>query len=491
MVHSPTFLSCAIAALTIVIYAPVWHFNYIGLDDPDYVSDNLVVSSGLSLRNIVWAFSGPHFSNWHPLTWLSHMLDCELFGLNPGAHHLVNVAIHVANSVLLLLVLAWITGKLWRSALIAALFALHPLHVESVAWISERKDMLSALFWILTIAAYVWYAQRRSVGCYLVMVALFVCGLLSKPMVVTLPFVLLLLDYWPLYRIRQLQPYGSGRLPIEPHGLVWLICEKFPLLALSTVSSAITFFAQRQGAMVGLDVLPLGVRLGNAVVSYGRYLWKALLPFDLAVIYPLLPDISAARIVGALFVLILFSFVAACYARMRPYLLVGWLWFVGSLIPVIGLVQVGEQAMADRYTYLPLIGIFVAVVWAIADCAEYWKIRWKTVTAVAALVVGICTVATSHQLQYWRDDVALFTQATRVTSQNATAHALLADALLRVGEEEEATKHLEKALQIQPRSAKIHYWCGLLKAKQEHYEEASFHYRQAVHFRPRLHRCLR
>jgi len=412
------------------------------------------------------------------------MLDCQLFGLNPGAHHLVNVAFHATNAILLLLLLARMTGKLWRSAFVAALFALHPLHVESVAWIAERKDVLSALFWITTIFAYVRYAQKRSAGRYTAVILSFVCALLSKPMAVTLPFVLFLLDYWPLYRIKELRPHGTSSLALRPQSLRWLIMEKLPLLALSLVASAITFLAQKHDAMVGLDVLPFTLRMGNAIVSYGKYLYKTVLPIDLAVIYPLVPPIPGDQLFGAIVFLGAISVASFYCARSHPYFLVGWLWFLGSLIPVIGLVQVGEQAMADRYTYLPLIGVFLAVVWGFADFAKKRKLRLPTLVAISVIVIGSCLTATLHQLTYWRDDVALFSRATLVTSQGATAHALLADALVHGGEDEEGTRHLEEALRIQPRSAKIHYECALVQAKQKQYEAAAGHFVEAVHLKP-------
>ena len=484
LLGSRAFLGVCIAICTVAVFARVGQFGFISLDDPDYVSDNLNVSGGVRVQSVIWAFAAAHFSNWHPLTWLSHMLDCDLFGLNPGAHHLVNVLLHAANAVLLFRLFSKITGRLWCSLVVALLFALHPLHVESVAWVSERKDTLSALFWVVTILAYVRYTERPGLNRYAVTMLLFTAGLLSKPMVVTLPFVLLLLDYWPLYRIKHLQPSGVGSLQITPHPFRWLILEKIPLIALSVVSSVITFLAQRHDAMVSLDVLPLNIRIANAVVSYTRYLWKMLVPLNPAVIYPLLPDISAGSVMGALIILVSLTILAVRHARSRPYLLIGWLWYLASLVPVIGLVQVGEQAMADRYTYLPLIGIFLALVWGVADFAEKLKVRTATIVAISAVILGTCAAATSYYIGYWRDDFALFSQAVTATEDNSTAHALLADALVQRGEDGEAARNLEEALRIRPQSAKTHYQCGLVQAKQKQYEKAVFHYREAVQLRP-------
>src|SRR6266576_2583161 len=309
-INKPVFIAILLGICTIAVFYSVRHFNFICLDDADYVSDNPNVSSGLSITNLRWAFAAPHFANWHPLTWLSHMLDCDLFGLNPGAHHMMNVLLHAANAGLLFLVLLSMTGRAARSSMVAALFALHPLHVESVAWIAERKDVLSALFWILTIAGDVRYARKPSVSRYLVVVFLFLCGWLSKSMVVTLPFVLLLLDYWPLYRIRELQPEDKGFLPVQPQRLWWLGLEKLPLMIFTGGTCVITFISQRRTAMAGLDVLPISVRIENAITSYGRYLWKMLVPTNLAVIYPLRIDFDTGVILGALLLLVTVSFVA-------------------------------------------------------------------------------------------------------------------------------------------------------------------------------------
>jgi tetratricopeptide (TPR) repeat protein len=484
LANSRTFHCFWIAVCVLLLYLPVRHFAYISLDDPDYVSDNPNISSGLGIRNLVWAFTSAHSSNWHPLTWVSHMLDCDLFGLNPGAHHLVNVAFHAANAVLLLLLLSQMTGQVSRSAVVAALFAFHPLHIESVAWVAERKDVLSGLFWLGTCLAYVWYARRPNAGRYAVTTMLFVCGLLAKPMVVTLPFVLLLLDYWPLCRIRGLRPNGPGKLALRPQPLGRLIYEKLPLLGLSVVCSVITFLSQRQSAMVALDVLPLGTRLANAVMSYVRYLEKAVLPFDLAIIYPLIPNVGPEKIALTATLLAVVSIAAFRYARSHPYFLVGWLWYLGTLVPVIGIVQVGEQGMADRYTYLPLIGIFVASVWGVSEFFGRRRVRATVLVAASVIIIAACVTASFYQIQYWRDDYTLFTHATRAVPQGATAHALLADALIQRGEDAEAAKHLADALTIRPRSAKIHYQCGLVEAKQGHYKAAAERYAEAVELRP-------
>src|SRR5438093_6101777 len=363
---------------TLAVFAPALRHGFVNYDDPEYVTENPRVRAGLSWAGLGWAFAAPHAANWHPLTWLSHMLDAQLFGLAPAGHHASSVLLHAASAALLFGVLEGTTGAPWPSAFVAATFALHPLRVESVAWVSERKDVLAGLCWMLALAAYRRYVRRRGAAAYLLVVAAFVLGLLAKPMVVTLPFVLLLLDVWPLRR-----PWN-----------VRLLWEKVPLFLLSAAVSALTVVAQRgAGAMASLESLPLGTRIAEAVVAYGAYLEKAFWPTRLAVFYPHRPLLVAEVATSAL-VLVVISALALRERRRRPYLLVGWLWYLVVLLPVIGLVKVGEQAMADRFSYLPQIGVLIMVAWAAADAIGSRVV----LTAGAFVALAVCVALTARQL---------------------------------------------------------------------------------------------
>ncbi|HZQ47531.1 MAG TPA: hypothetical protein VFC07_10995, partial [Verrucomicrobiae bacterium] len=363
-------ICCAVLALiTVAVYWPVTRFAFINYDDTDYVIYNAAIQKGVTTAGVEWALKTGYASNWHPLTWISHMVDCGLYGLKPGGHHLTNLLFHTANVVLLFLILGQFTGAMWRSALVAALFAWHPLHVESVAWVSERKDVLSTFFWLLTMAAYGAYAKASKVqgpgskvGYCLALLA-FALGLLSKPMVVTLPFVLLLLDYWPLKRIAELNKDNLARL----------VLEKIPFFILAMLECVVTFWAQKSGdAVVKSAALPFSARVANALVSYVRYLWKTIWPENLAAPYPFSHNWTFWTAAGAGLFLVIISAVVLWRIRAQPYLAVGWFWFLGTLVPVIGLVQVGIQSMADRYTYVPLIGIFIMLAWSIPDRWAKW-----------------------------------------------------------------------------------------------------------------------
>jgi protein O-mannosyl-transferase len=411
-----------LALATLALYAPVaWH-PFIHFDDNRYVTENAQVQAGLTLAGAKWAFTTLHAANWHPLTWLSHMLDVQIFGENPGAHHLVNAALHAANAALLFLALAWMTGAPGRSLAVAALFAAHPLHVESVAWVAERKDLLSTLFGLLALCAYA--RERRRMW---LVSSLFALSLLAKPMWVTFPFLLLLLDFWPLGRGLRLG-------------------EKLPLVALSVGSSAITLIAQTAGNAV--TALPLSLRLENAIVAYVQYLGKAFVPWPLAIFYPhqgyALP---AWEVASSLLLLAAISAVTVAQRKERPWLLVGWLWFLGTLVPVIGVVQVGAQAMADRYTYLPLVGLFVALAWTIRR------------PAVAGAALAACCALTLQQLGYWSSHEALFRHALAVTPDNAVGEGVLSEGLLREGKLDEALRHAQRSVELDPRSSR--HWNNL------------------------------
>lgn len=441
----------ALAALgvgTALVFAQVVEHEFLSYDDDEYVTANAHVQRGLSWEGVAWALSSTEAANWHPLTWLSHMLDVELFGSSPGAHHAVNVGLHALAAVLLALLWARMTGALGRSLAVAALFAIHPLRVESVAWVAERKDVLSTLLWIVTTGAYVEYVRRPAAGRYLLVLGAYALGLMAKPTLVTLPFALLLLDGWPLGRLAR----GPGRWgAVAP-----LVREKLPLLALAAASSAITLVAQSRGdAISRAGASPLPERLANAVVSYVAYLGKTLWPTDLAVLYPH-PSLTATglpawQVAGAALLLASITAAIVTQRRTRPYLVVGWLWYLGTLVPVVGLVQVGLQSMADRYTYVPHIGLFVAVVWGAHDLATATGLR-RAASAAAAGAVLVLSALTWRQLGYWKDHETLFRHALAVTRDNSPAHAGLAAWLGRQGRNAEALSHAREAVRIAPRN---------------------------------------
>jgi tetratricopeptide (TPR) repeat protein len=429
-------LGAALALLTLAAYLPTLHNGFVNLDDGLYVTGNSHVQAGITRASVAWALTANVANNWHPLTLLSHLLDCQLFGLDAAGHHATSLLLHLANVLLLFAVLRQLTGAVWRSAAVAALFAVHPAHVESVAWVAERKDVLSALFWLLAMGAYGRYARRPALGRYLWVVLAMALGLAAKPMVVTLPFALLLLDVWPLERL----------------GLGWrrLAMEKLPLLALSAASSLVTLRYQRTSlAPLGLD--PWSLRLANAAVSYAAYLGKLLLPGNLAVFYPIPLAIPAWKVAGAAALLAVITTLAVRSARKSPWLLVGWLWFLGTLVPVIGLVQVGRQAMADRYTYIPSIGLFVAIVWGIAELIGERRIVSTTILAMAvAAAIALLAMGTWMQIGYWRDSVALYRHALAVTRDNYVAHVGLAKALTARRNWTGAAEQYRAALALRP-----------------------------------------
>jgi tetratricopeptide (TPR) repeat protein len=486
-------LACALLSLaSLAAFADLRTHQFTNFDDPDYVSENLQVQEGLTLQGVAWAFTSTHASNWHPLTWLSHMLDCQLFGLHPGAHLLINLFFHIANTLLLFLLLCRITRDRWPSLLVAALFALHPLHVQSVAWVAERKDVLSAFFFMLTLQAYAWYVAGPGLGRYSLVILCFILGLMAKPMVVTLPFVLLLLDYWPLKRWSL--PGSSGtNLPVAywtPEktarvSLKRLLLEKVPLLALSAVSSLITLHAQREAITNSvLQNSPFAVRLGTALTAYLGYLGKTLWPSHLGVLYPHEYAIPWWRTVAAALILILLSVIIMLQARRRPYLPVGWLWFLGTLVPVIGLVHVGNQAMADRYTYLPLIGLFIMAAWGLAELAARRRIPGYLWGLAAGGVMAALMTCTWLQVRHWRDSISLFTHTLKVTRNNPIAHTSLGVALAAEGRLLEAVSHYEEALRLEPSFYLAHNNLGAALAALDQAERAAAHFEEALRLYP-------
>ena len=480
-------IALGLVLITAGAYHSVLRSGFIAYDDDKFVSDNPLLKAGLPVAGIKWAFTTFYQANWHPLTWLSYMVDKGLYGLNPMGFHLTNLLFHLANTVLLLVVLRRMTGSLWKSAFVAGLFALHPLHVESVAWIAERKDVLSTFFWLTTMWAYVGYAEKPGIGRYALVMALFALGLMSKPMLVTLPLVLLLLDYWPLGRLR------FGKTKKQEKGLQALIVEKIPLFALSACSSVVTCMAQNQGmAMSTLTRVPMAHRLSNALVSYISYLLKTVWPAKLAVFYPLVKP-SAWQAVGVVLLLILLSYLV--FRAKRPYLAVGWLWFLGTMVPVIGLIQVGAQSMADRYTYVPLIGLFIMAAWGIPDLAmraERWGDgamgRWgeKAIIALAGLAIAGLGVQTWVQVGYWRNDVTLFGHAVKVTKNSFVAYSSLGAALAKQGKYEEAIEYLTKAVEIRS-DMPLYYLClGNAYFALDKYEDAVEWYSRGLSVDPNM-----
>ena len=442
-------LSALLAISTLAIYSPIRNHPFVNYDDFTYVVDNQHVKQGLSWDTFTWSLSSTEQSNWHPLTWLSHALDFELYGLNATGHHWTSLILHIFNVVLLFLLLQKVTGATWRSLFVAGLFALHPLNVESVAWIAERKNVLSTLFFFAALGSYGWYARRPSVGRYLALTLLFVLGLASKPMVITLPFVLLLLDFWPLKRVKGWSA-PSEDFPVPQFTFGRMILEKLPLLAICVGSAIITLIAQRQ-TEVSTFVLPIGVRLRTIPYAYCMYLWKFIWPAKLALIYPH-PGLTLPWVfplLGAVLLLALTIFVWSRRKR-QPYLLAGWLWFLGTAVPVIGLVQVGDQVIADRYAYVPLVGILVAIVWGISELADDVKLNRGARAAVAGIVFAALSFLTWRQISYWGNTVDLWQHALQVTSNNSMAENFLADELFLKGRYDEGMVHLRNYAKLEP-----------------------------------------
>ena len=451
--------------------------DFVNYDDPRYVYQNTRITSGINISGIAWAFTHIHSENWHPLTTITHMLDCQLYGLKAGGHHFTNVLVHTIAVLLLFVVLQQMTGALWRSAFVAALFAIHPLHVESVAWVAERKDMLSGVFFMLTLLAYFHYTRAPSNRRYLIVAFVFALGLMSKPMLVTLPFVLLLLDYWPLGGIKAQRP-DVGRQ------LLKLIAEKIPLIALSAVSGVITFLAQRH-AIGWTEQLPMLARINNAIVTYVIYVRQMFWPVNLAVFYPHPENrLPLWEIALALAVLISITSAAVILRRKAPYFITGWFWYLGMLVPVIGLVQVGWQGHADRYTYLPQIGLYIAGSWALADLSVSWRHRRMVLGAAALFVIGALSWGAWIQASYWRDSETLFTHALAVTRNNDVAENNLGIIFLQKGQLEEAISRLQAAIDLRPENGPAHDNLAKAFLQKGRLEEAMVHYRKFLEIEP-------
>jgi tetratricopeptide (TPR) repeat protein len=540
--------------VTIAVYWPVTGYDFVDYDDGSYVFQNTHVTGGLTWNGVKWAFTTLYFGIWHPLTWISHMLDCQVFGLRPGGHHLTSLLLHAANTVLLFGVLRRMTGALWRSALVAALFALHPLHVESVAWVAERKDVLSTFFVMLTLGAYVRYAEGRrgkaesrkqkaengsggvevqspaskvqgrwsvisnqtsraraaatalrTTGSrslitdhrslfYLLSLAFFALALMSKPMVVTLPVILLLLDYWPLGRISLKSNVQSPKPEDLSHGpgaarksyiLDRILLEKLPFVLAALLTSLLTLHAgHRYGSLPSLANCPLTARMANAVISYARYLLEAFWPSDLAVFYPFPATLSLLSVAGAGLLLLGISVAAFCVARRWPYVVVGWLWYLATLLPVIGLIQLAGYSHADRYTYVPLIGVFVLLVWGAHDLTKRWRYGLKAVAVAGSVAIVLCLALTRQQLGHWKNGETLFRHALEVTESSYVAHNNLGVALHKKGQTDEAISQYQEALRLNPELAEAHYNLGNVVCEQGRIDEAISQYQEALRLKP-------
>jgi len=459
-----------LALLNVAVYWQLTRYQFLNFDDDAYITDNPSVAAGLTWDGVRWAFTAIDYFYWQPLTWLSHMLDCQLFGLNAGSHHFTNVAIHLINAVLVFALLRRMTGFSWRSGVAAALFSLHPLAVESVAWVAERKNLLGGLLWLLTMWSYVWYVERPSSKRYQCVLIMFIAGLMAKPVVVTLPLILLLIDYWPLRRPEWHQREGVRRLVIE----------KLPLIALAALSSFLTYVGtKRMGAMDILSEVTTPTRVANAAYSYIRYLEFTIWPRGLAILYPYDPSLPLWKGLVCGVVLAAATFGAFRVRKTAPYLLVGWLWFLAALVPMIGLVQVGAQAMADRFTYVPLLGLLIAAVWAAGNILSC---RPRTAAALAGVAVVLCTGCSWVQAGYWKDSVTVFERALAVTRNNMLAEYHLGWALEKQGRLSEAIPHFRETTRIDPQSMPGYYATGSTLAAMGKYSEAADSFRLAIRY---------
>ncbi|MBL8174064.1 MAG: tetratricopeptide repeat protein [Bryobacterales bacterium] len=472
------------AGLTIVlacilIYAQTASHDFVRLDDTMYLHENPNVNSGLTWANVRWALTSAGYYYWQPLTWISHMIDVQLFGLRAGPHHVVNLVWHCLNAVLLLLALHRLTGTLWRSAIAAALFAVHPLRVESVAWIAERKDVLSGFFWMLTLLAYASYARRPAANRLRLATVLFGLGLMSKPSVVTLPFILVLLDYWPLRRWRDFA------------GCKAMLMEKTPMLVLAGIVSFITFAGQRKmGAIVSLEALPIYFRVWNGLVSYMRYLGKMFWPSGLGVMYPF-GKIPPGTLFAAIVLLAAVTALVWLRRKQCPHLIVGWLWFLGAMVPMLGLAQAGTQAMADRFTYLPMIGIAIAVSWALAALAVHFRIPLPVRAACIGLMLGILSFVSLLQTSHWKDSTTLFEHTLAVTKDNDSMLINLASVKRQAGDNARALELYEEAIRLEPAKSMVRLEAALVAFRLRKIEQARGHFNAVLAMEPNNPTALR
>ena len=514
-------ISIFLIVATVIVFWQVNYCDFINYDDHVYVTENGHVQRGLTMDGIRWAFTTYHASNWHPLTWISHMLDVQFFGLKPQWHHLTNLLFHIANTLLLFFVLYRMTNALWQSAFVAALFALHPLHVESVAWVAERKDVVSTFFWMLTMGAYCYYVERPGLRRYLPVVSFFALGLMAKPMLVTLPFILLLLDYWPFLRFeqKQLAPViqTKSTKPMNPDKrkgksrknnpitikeevkadksadspFRWtmirpLLWEKVPLFALAVFSSIITYIAQQKGGAVqSIEAFPLSVRISNALVSYITYIGRMIWPNSLAIYYPYPGLWQLWQVLGAVFILIAVTLAAILMAKRFQYLTVGWLWYVGTLVPVIGLVQVGGQASADRYTYIPLIGLFIMVAWGMPTLLGQWRYCKKALIAFSTLTLLCLSIVTWTQVGYWQNNLTLYDHALKVTDNNCVVYINRGNAYAAIGNQQQAIEDFSRAIEINSKVPSAYFNRGAAYAAIGNQQQAIEDYNRAIEINPK------
>lgn len=482
------------ALAVVAVYRQVLGYPFIKFDEEIYVTKNPHVLAGISLDGVVWAIKSLDGGSWHPLTWLSHMLDCQIYGLEPGGHHLTNLLLHIANTLLLFWFFNRTTGAFWKSSFVAALFALHPLHVESVAWVAERKDVLSTFFWLLAMQTYVSYVEVPGIHRYLLVLLVFFLGLMAKSMVVTLPLVLLLLDIWPLKRYRS----GHGDesdARVDPERLkkpigkeasaARLVLEKLPMIVLAASLGLITIVAQQHaGALNTLEAFPLEPRMANALISYVRYIGKMVWPYGLAIFYPHPVSWPFWQVAASGLLLVVLSYVVMRWSKRYPYLAVGWLWYMGTLIPVIGFIQVGSQAIADRYTYVPLIGLFIMIAWGVPELLKKWHYQGSFLFVSAFGLLLLLMIISSAQVRCWQNSVTLFAHATEVTENNYLAHGNLAAVLMDQGDLDQAYYHNRQALKIKPHHSHFNMNMGEFLVMQGKMDEAIFHFREALRYAP-------
>ncbi len=479
-VRSKSLIYLILVILTVVVFRQLPSFDFVNLDDNIYVTENTHIQSGLTVRNITWAFKTTYANFWHPLTLISHMLDCQLFGLNPGMHHFSALLLHILSTLLLFAVFNRMTGKQLQSAVVAILFAVHPLHVESVAWISERKDLLSTLFWLLTMYAYARYVEFPKTGRYFTVLLFYVMGLMAKPMLVTLPCVLLLMDFWPLNRFRFNVADKKKEQPTIIPPLRGLIFEKIPFFVIAFLFSIICIFAQGE-AVQSLDNIPLSLRLSNVFISYSQYLSKTIWPSHLAVFYPYPKSYPVWQVAGSVLLLASLSTIMICKVKKYPYMTVGWLWFIGTLFPVSGIVQVGSHAMADRYTYVPLIGLFIIVAWGARDLfIEKYHFKKKLIGGISCILLSALMICAFIQVNHWRNSVSLFSHALKVTDDNWLAYNNLGFTLSQVGKTNEAIKNYLLAIEIKPNHYKAYNNLGAVLLKQGKQNKAIEYFTKAL-----------
>ena len=473
-------ISLFLTLATVTVFWQLPGHDFVTIDDNVYVTNNPYVDAGLSAKSIRWAFTTVKAEFWHPLTWLSLMADTRIFGGSPAGYHLTNLLLHIINTLLLFFFLSKATGKLWQSGFAAALFALHPLHVESVAWIAQRKDVLSTLFWLLTLWCYTRFVEQPSRSRYGWVLVFFILGLMSKPMLLTLPFTLLLLDYWPFCRFRY-----EGSLPSFMRAVWPYIQEKLPFFGIAAAATIVTYMAQKYGgALDSLNPYPLADRIGNALISYGIYIWKMIWPQNLAFFYPFSGILPIWQMMAATLALGIITALAVKSIKGQPYIIVGWLWYLGTLVPVIGLVKIGDFAMADRYTYVPLIGLFIIISWGVPDLLEKWRSKTLLLTLAALVVLATFAVVTWVQVRCWSNSITLYEHALQVTRNNFLAHYALGDILAVKGKSEEAISHFSEAVRIRPKKATLQNGFGRILASQGKFDEAIPHLMTALQIKP-------